>query len=151
VNAVAEATGISDVCATQCLRMLNSRGLLRARRVSRWVVYEVGHDPLVAGTALLVRALRRQLRGGDDAVKKAFEDATAFTHPRRVAIVFTLAHRGPMSPGTLRVATGISRNALGRHLRKLMHRGVVRSGENTYRLVRSPGGLLGTLVQIACD
>jgi len=151
VTAVAEAVGISRVSATQSLRLLNSRGLLRVKRVGRWVVYSVGHDPLVSGSAELVRALRRRLGVPGDEVEMIFRDVTAFTHPRRAAIVSFLKARGSTELGALGVATGISRAALCRHLLKLQDRGVVRREKEGYVYIRPSNSLTRLLVQLACE
>jgi len=132
VSAVAETNGISEESATQCLRTLNARGLLRVTRISRWVKYRVGHDPLVPGTAELVRAVRVQLRGKGDVIDRTFKDLTAFTHWRRGLIVSVLARHGDISFTTLKALTGISESALCRHLNKLRDRGLIQEERGVY-------------------
>ena len=149
VSAVADAEGLSEVSASQCLRALNARGLLRVRRVSRWVEYRLGADPAVPETAPLVRALRRQLRGGRAAVTATFADLTAFTHPRRLLIVRALPAKDGAALGALRAATGISEPALFRHLLKLVHRGVVGRDDGLYRRLVTGTPVLRTLTMLA--
>ena len=147
VTEVAEKNGISRISATQCLRTLNARGLLRVSRTGRWVEYRVGHDPSVPATKQLVAALSRQLAGGGT-VEQTFKDVTAFTHPRRVRIVGLLARGNKMSVPQLCNATGISIPALYRHLRKLVDRGVVRETEGVYTYARSGSPALRTVVRM---
>jgi len=144
VTAVAEENGISRVSATQCLRTLNARGLLRVSRTGRWVEYRVGHDPSVPAAKRLVAALSKQL-AGKDSVERTFKEVTAFTHPRRVRIVGLLARGKEMSIPQLCNATGISVPALHRHLRKLVDRGVVRETEGVYAYARPGSPVLRTL------
>jgi DNA-binding transcriptional ArsR family regulator len=147
VKAVAEENGISRISATQCLRSLNSRGLLRVSRSGRWVEYSVGHDPSVPATRRLVAALSKQL-ADRDSMARTFRDVTAFTHPRRVRIVRLLARGKEMSISHLCHATGISVPALYRHLRKLVDRGVVQEAEGKYGHVRSGSHVLRTLTEM---
>jgi len=147
VTAVAERNGISRVSATQCLRTLNARGLLRVSRTGRWVEYRVGHDPSVPATTRLVAALSKQL-AGKGTVEQTFKDVTAFTHPRRVRIVGLLARGKEMSIPQLCNATGISIPALHRHLRKLVNRGVVRETDGVYAYARPGSPVLRTLVRM---
>ncbi len=141
VSEVAALNQLSEVSASQCLRTLNARGVLRVRRVSRWVTYRIGHDPSVPETKSLVRALRRQLRGGDQALEATFRNVTAFTHARRMDIMRALARRDDLTLESLRCATGISASALFRHLHKLDGRGLVRKVDGRYSCA-TPGSLL---------
>ena len=149
VSEVAVANAIGDVSATQCLRALNARGLLRVQRVGRWVEYRIGHDPLVSGTEQLVAALRVPLRGKGNVIARTYKDVTAFTHPRRVLIVRLLHEHPDLTFAQLRALSGISPPALCRHLSKLRHRGLVDAEDDrfVYRKPTSPA--LKTLVQLA--
>ena len=147
VTAVAESNNISVVSASQCLRTLNARGLLRVSRDCRWVKYCVGHDPSVPATESLVAALSRQLWGGNkEAVDRTFKDVTAFTHLRRISIIRSLVRYKSMSVQQLRAATGISVPALHRHLAKLISRGIVRESDRVYSYVRPKSPVLRLLM-----
>lgn len=150
VSVVAEACGISTVSACQSLRTLNARGLLRVGRMSRWVAYHVGHDPCVPETAAIVRALCSRLgTTGDVGIETTFRELTAFTHVRRVRIVYALAKQGNLTFSTLCSVTGISQPALCRHLKKLESRGVVRKRKGMYVCARPTSPLLRTLMRLA--
>jgi len=151
VSDVALENGISEVSATQCLRALNSRGLLRVSRVSRWVEYRIGHDPLVSGTEELVEALCTQLRGKGDVIDRTFKDVTAFTHPRRILIVGVLTRHKRLWFSELRALTGISTPALSKHLAKLRRRGLVDADGDRYCCCKPRGSVMKTLVGLVCQ
>ncbi len=148
VSDVAAGCGISVSAASQCLRALQARGLLRVLRVSRWVEYRVGHDPTVPQTAALVRALSRELTD-EEAVEGAFKALTAFTHPRRIRILGALHEKPGMTFSEVQLATRITNRALCRHLSKLTRRGVIRHCDNTYRIERPATPLARVLLHMA--
>jgi DNA-binding transcriptional ArsR family regulator len=123
VEKVAEGAGIRENKASLCLRALQSRGLLRARRESRWVYYSADTDPLVPSAAPILSAMRRALAEQKD--DEVFRALTAFTHPRRLVVLKTLQTHGSMSGDRLSVVTSISPPALRRHLLKLTSRRLV--------------------------
>jgi predicted ArsR family transcriptional regulator len=149
VSAVAETCSISTVSASQSLRTLNARGLLRVGRTGRWVAYHVGHDPAVPETAAILRALCSQLGEGGAGIEATFKELTAFTHPRRIRIVRALAKHGGLPFATLCGVTGISPPALCRHMRKLESRGAVRKRKGAYVCARPASPLLRTLMRLA--
>jgi len=149
VSEMAETLGIHEVIASRHLRLLNSRGLLRVRRVSRWVVYRVGHDPSIPETADILRGLRRQLAGSGYTIDDAFRDATAFTHPRRVSIVRVLSNAGALAFPALCARTAISAPALSRHIKKLEVRGIIRDSKGRYECARPPTPLSRVLLRLA--
>jgi len=152
VSKVAESLGMSTGTASQYLRLLNSRGLLRATRVSRWVVYRLAANDSIPGTGELLGALESTFKRARDPIETVFRLATAFTHPRRIEIVRAL---GDTTLGLveLKRRTGISSEALQRHLGKLEERGVIaRQPKGTgkaYRLGRRPSRLGRLLIQLA--
>jgi len=151
VTEIAEAMGIHEVVASRHLRLLNSRGLLRVTRISRWVEYRIGHNPSIPETEEILRVLRRQLENQRWTLDDTFRDLTAFTHPRRIRIARVLSNGGPFSVPALRVRTAISVPALKRHLRKLVSRGLVAEKDGLYRNRRAGTPLLRTLVRLACS
>jgi DNA-binding transcriptional ArsR family regulator len=149
VAGVAERLGLRAAVASQCLRALESRGLLRAHRVGRRVLYGLNTGTGGAAPELVapLRAALGHAGAGRDAV---FRLATAFTHPRRIAMYRALAAQ-PRTVGQLRAATGISWPALWRHLRKLEARGFVRRCGNVYRSGKPPTKLGRVLAGLATD
>jgi biotin operon repressor len=81
-------------------------------------------------------------------VDTIFRQVTAFTHPRRIAIVRALKGQR-LTEQSLLVLTGISRDAIHRHLRKLVARGVVIEDAGAYWLARQDAGLATTLLALA--
>lgn len=150
VSAVADRVDISTMLASEYLRALAARGLLIARQQSRWVLYRPGIDPSVRGTAELLRALRKELGRGPGTIECAFRQVTAFTHPRRVAIVRALS-KGALDMTALAKHTGISRSALQRHLGKLSRRGFVTEQDDKWRLLCPHSPLAATLMQLASN
>ena len=148
VSQVAVACGVSVVQATQHLRGLQARGLLRVRRSSRWVFYTAAADPLVTQAAPALAAVRAAFARGDG-VRDLQAAFTAFTHERRIRIACALA-AGPADVAALRARTGISAPALQRHLRKLRRRGVIDADDrDRLRLARLAPGLLRDVVRLA--
>jgi len=150
VSQVATDLGLSVSIASQYLRSLNARGFLAVRRVGRWVYYSPSADPTVPEAGELLRALGRTFKARGRAVDTIFRLATAFTHPRRQEIYSTL-HERPLPLHELACQTGISRQALWRHLTKLRDRGFVVFEEGRCRAV-APNGVLGrTLARLAAE
>jgi DNA-binding transcriptional ArsR family regulator len=148
VSAVATATG-HDLSVTSIgLRALNARGLIGARRHSKWVYYDAETDPRVPAAGALLSAIRLSLREDPDPTDKLFHLFTAFTHPRRIEIVRELA-RGPRRQTELRARLAISTPALQRHLTKLKRRGIVISTKHGYRLRTTEHPVSDVLVSLA--
>lgn len=148
VSEAASTTGISVMLASEYLRALNARGMLAAQRQGRFVFYRPSADPSVPFTKPLLQALRKTLSGGRaSAVDRTFRSLTAFTHPRRVAIVRALV-RGPLTRTELVRATHISLPAMNRHLGKLKRRDLVEIAD-ACSLRRPTTSLDATLVAIA--
>ena len=148
VSNLARTCGMPVARATQQLRAPQARGLLRARRQSRWVFYRPEADPLVPQSAPLLAAVQRAFARGDDA-KVLMQAFTALTHERRIRIVGALRAE-PLAIESLRTRTAISTPALWRHLRKLRRRGVVGQDEDgRFRLKPLAPGLLRDLMAMA--
>lgn len=148
VSEVARSLKVPCTVASQYLRALNARGLLKARRVGRWVYYRAGPDESIREAKLLLEALRRTFATETDPVDVVFRLATAFTHPRRQDILRALQGRG-LTIGQLKARTGISLSALRRHLGKLVDRGFVDVENGVYRRAVPNGSLATTLSQLA--
>ena len=150
VTAVAGSIGVSTVVGSQYLRALNARGLLAARRESRWVFYRPAADPSVHVAVVLFKALEQVFAGSRRPHAVIFRQATAMTHPRRVQIVRALAH-ATLTEDALSQRTGISRFALRRHLSKLARRGFVKRARRTWRLAKPRWPFAAAVMSLACD
>jgi ArsR family transcriptional regulator len=148
VTQVAERLDLKLPVASLYLRALNARGLLRTERRSRWVWYRVSPDPTLPEIDPILKALRRELRPTDASIRQVIRDATAFTHPRRCVIMQRLGH-GAMRFGELSRSSGISPDALARHVRKLMDRRFLFQQNGRYRSAVPTTALGRTLLKIA--
>lgn len=122
VTAIAGRLRLPLPVASQYLRHLNARGFLTPSRRGSQVVYRPVADRSVPHAHDLLTAIQASLSSRKDAIPFVFRHLTAFTHPRRIALVAALG-RGASRVGDLSRLTGISRRALHRHLRKLFDRG----------------------------
>jgi DNA-binding transcriptional ArsR family regulator len=149
VTEVARAAGLERWNATRALRALQARGLVEARPQGRRVFYRPVANPGVRHAAEMLTAMAASLGEGesDAAIRQAL---TAYTHPRRIAIVRTLT-AGPSDSARLSVACRISSPALRRHLAKLQRREVVEPCDEGYRLRRPPTRLGRALLAEATD
>jgi len=125
VKEIAEQSRIPDDQASLCLRALQARGLLHATRQSRWVHYFPSPDPLVPVAAPILTIVSRAILKENWSTAKLIRTLTAFTHPRRLTVLHYLLLRGPLSFSVLAQGTGISKQALERHLKKLASREMI--------------------------
>jgi DNA-binding transcriptional ArsR family regulator len=147
VSAVAAKLRQPLPVASQYLRALEARGFLSARRAGRRVEYRAGSVDTGRPVGRLVRALQLSFRR-EKAAADIFKLATAFTHPRRIAIFRALLKR-PLSAEQIRRTTGVASPALLRHLRKLESRGFVKRRGDVYALVRRPDPFGRELARLA--
>ncbi len=147
VSVLARETGISLSLASIQLRSLNTRGLVSARPVGRWVFYSATPNLAVEHAGTIGNAIRERCAVGAEN-ESLIEMATAFTHPRRIVVARCLDEGGKTFQELL-ASTNISTMALYRHLGKLTTRRMVKQEDGYYRLAR-PGNPLGqTLLAIA--
>lgn len=125
VGEIAASVRLPQDQASLCLRALQARGLLHASRDGRWVRYFPWPDPLVPTAAEILVAMTRALTGNELQDKHIIQCLTAFTHPRRLAILGRLHWQGVLSFSVLMRSCRISSPALFRHLKKLQARGLV--------------------------
>ena len=137
---------------------MNARGLCKATRKSRWVFYHLQTDPKVRHSQSIEQAVASTLRHAvpqthttSQTYKEVFADLTAYTHPRRIAIVhiLSLQKRKGASFYTLCTQCHISLPALKRHLAKLERRGVVSVRNESVTLARPRSPLAKTLLAVA--
>jgi len=147
VNQLVQRTGATRPNASNQLRALSARGLITSRREKKNVIYRAEANNGVDFATGLLEALR-QCHERSVPFKTIIRQATAFTHERRIEIVWALNGK-KLSFGGLRNTTGMSPAALSRHLEKLETRGFIKRTDGLYRIVL-PGNPLGrTLIDIA--
>jgi DNA-binding MarR family transcriptional regulator len=139
VTTLADQMNLSLPVTSQYLRAMEARGLLTARRVAGRVEYRPATVD-TTGMADLVLALRRAFQKDAGASERVFRAATAFTHPRRIELVQAL--KDSRNFNELRGLTGISFQALWRHLSKLEDRGFVQRSKGKY-IVCQPTDAVG--------
>jgi DNA-binding transcriptional ArsR family regulator len=128
---VAKKLNLPLPLASEYLRSLESRSLLQAKRVGRWVKYRTAPIDRAKPVSALAAALRKTLRHHPNPIPAIFNAATAFTHPRRIDI-FRAVQMRPRTFEQLHRAIGMSIPALYRHLAKLQARDFVRYWNGRY-------------------
>ena len=151
VSGLASQLHLSLPRASQELRRLQSRGLIQADRRRMNVLYRPVSDRLVSTAAPLLQAMTEAFRDAppDDA-ESAARIAKAFSHSRRLAIVRLLL-AGPSRALSLEKASGMSRDALNRHLRVLRQADLIRREGRRIRFLESPHPLARRLLEILRD
>jgi len=150
VSVVAKRMGIPVSVTSKYLRALNARGLLCASRSGADVRYRAVADRTVPGSAQLLEAILWTFQHEPQAEETIFRMSTAFTHPRRVAIIEML-EQGSLSKVELRMRIGMSQAAAGRQLAKLADRGFVTSDSGGWRRVTQKHPLAAVLARLACS
>lgn len=151
VSGLAAQLHLSLPRASQELRRLQSRGLIQANRRGMNVRYRPVPDRLVATAAPLLQAMKdtfRDFQPSEDG--QSIRIATAFSHSRRLAIVRLLMH-GPARTLALEEMSGMSRDALNRHLRKLRDAGLIRRDGRRIHVAEPPHPLARGLMEILKD
>ncbi len=149
VSQVAGALGLSEAVASQYLRHLNARGLIRASRSGRFVSYSATPNPTLHESARLLNALRYAIEKEKATPDDLFSHLTAFTHWRRIQIMQRLA-TDECTATELMTRTGISRSALMRHVKKLIARGYVfhDKRKGSYRRTSRKDAMSKTLMKL---
>lgn len=137
VTGLAESLDLSLSRASQELRRLQSRGLVRASRSGATVCYSPVPDPLVASARPILEAMAKTLMETEsEDFTKLVATAQAFAHPRRLAIIQELMLH-PRSTRELQRLLKLSGMAAYRHLHVLREAGVLsRQGQ---RWIFDPG------------
>ena len=149
VSELAQRLGLPEEKASQHLRLLQSRGILRAIRTGPRVIYQARADPLVRHAVPLLAALRDAVCV--DSADELCRLVTAFTHPRRQVLVRCLATQ-PGDVDELGARCSISRPAIFRHIKKLSRRGFVGCSESGAYILLRPESTFGRrLLQIAIE
>ena len=145
---IAACVRIAENLASEHLRALQARGLIQACRKSRWVHYAPVPDPLVPSARPLLTALRQTLLTEKKTEPEIIHTLTAFTHPRRLAILRYLQKVGYASADDIAAATRISLPALSRHLSKLTARRLASCEDHRWQLTPRFGRLEKTLLSL---
>ena len=118
VRVIGEQLRCSEDIASKHLQYMATGGFLVSEREGRFLFYSIaGEDFLAENTVTEIR------RTGSD-IGSVMKCVTAYTHERRISIVKELA-RSALEGPVLGARTGISAEALNRHLDKLVRRGLV--------------------------
>jgi len=150
VSELASRCSLALPVASQSLRALEARGLLRVNRIRRRVEYHIPTRPEAGSLDNLIAALVAALRREPLPTRAIMKLATAFTHPARIQI-HRILQSGPKNEMQLRAAFRLSALALWRHLRKLKARGFVRHNDTqrTYQSCNHPDRIGRALSKLA--
>lgn len=132
VSEIAHRLGLSLPLASQALRALNARGLLLARRIGPLVYYSPIANRSIQDSIRLLSVIRQTFAADMHPCENIMQYASAFTQPRRLLIIQTLAGQGPMRLRNIAFTIKISRRALRRHLNKLQARGFLECVNGSY-------------------
>ena len=148
VSELAGALALSQPLSSLSLRALESRGLLKVKRIRRRAEYRFATTAAAGELAGLIAALQAGLSGETEFQALVFKLATAFTHPSRIQIYHSLKV-SEKSQTQLQAEIRISRPALCRHLQKLLNRGFVTCDDagiySTLKHQHALGRVLGAL------
>ncbi len=146
---IAKAEALSEVVASQHLRLLHEHGFLQLERKSKWVFYRSETPTKGSYAEYFFKIIRKKLLFGKDQRAELVHLFTAFTHPRRIDIAKALL-RKDHTFNELISRCDISGQALYRHLNKLADRGFVVEKNKTYKIIREDAGLKKALLD-ACE
>jgi len=132
VKLIAEQLRFSPDHTSLCLRALQARGLIQAKRHSRWVRYHPVPDSSVAIAEPILAAMERALIDDRLSTAAIVGTLTAFTHPRRLRILRQLYLDVRQTPNNLSRETDVNPQALWRHLDKLRRRGFAAQTSDGY-------------------
>jgi DNA-binding transcriptional ArsR family regulator len=146
---IARVENLTEVVASQHLRLLHEHGFLQLKRKSKWVFYR-SEEPMEGSYAEhFFKPLRTRLLFGSNQTKDLIRLFTAFTHPRRIGITKALLQRD-RTFDELIGSCDISGQALYRHLDKLTAREFVIQKNNICQIIRYGSGLRKALLE-ACE
>lgn len=148
VSALAERVGIGISDASQELRRIQSRGLLRPEHQGVRLVYRLKPDPQVASAAPLLQAVHSAfLHYPPDQDVAMVPIATGLAHERRIALVRALV-KSDSTFLDLKVATRFSPAAVSHHLLILETCGWAHRTRRTWRLQIPDHPLARALVKL---
>ena len=130
IATLAGALGICRPYASQEMRRIQSRGLLKRTHRGASLIYLLGADPQVSSAAPLLKAVQRALDTlppSRDGEMQAL--AAGLAHERRIAMVQAL-RQSPKTPQQLLAGIPMARCSYHLHLRTLIASGFVTLSKN---------------------
>lgn len=148
VSELAKAEKVSRPRASQELRRLQSRGLVRVERSGRYARYYPESDPLVSSAQPLLRAMgetfgRMKPETGEQIAKMAM----GLSHAKRMDIVRAL-RAGPLDIRGLAAKLRMPVETLRHHLGFLENGGWVECAETTWKLAANDSPLAKCLMNL---
>lgn len=140
VSELGAAVGIKRSDASQELRRIQSRGLLKCRRQGVPLIYRMESDPQVSSAAPLLKALQTAFSGYPvNQDSRICGIAHGLASARREAIVRTLMN-APKSAVALRTHLNLSAPALAQNILTLMYSGFIKlkTGQYHFRCPAHP-------------
>ena len=133
VTQLAKAVGIGISDASQELRRIQSRGLLKAERRHTSLIYHFSADPQVASARPLLKALQKALAiKTPNANKRLCEIANSLGHVRRIEMLKALMKK-PQTAYSLQKEIQISQACIRRHLQPLLKCGFIQQDKKLLR------------------
>lgn len=124
VSDLAAQCALTLPVASQSLRALEARGLLKVKRIRRRVEYSIPARSEAGGLAVLIIELQAALRREPLPTITIGKLTTAFTHPVRIQI-YRLLQSAPKTQAQIQAVIHLSGPALSRQLHKLESRGYI--------------------------
>ena len=148
VAELAQAVGIGRSDASQELRRIQSRGLLRSAREGVRVVYRLEADPQVPSAALLLKALKATFSSlSPDHDGDLRQIAFGLAYPRRIAIAQALL-AGPRTDLDLCTALKLSPFAVFNHAGILAKSGWIKRSNGARQLTVPAHPMAAALIRL---
>lgn len=149
VTRLAEIEELSVSRASQELRRLQSRGLLRAERTGAWVRYRPLPDPQVPSARPILQAVGEMYsRFPAAADEQILATAAGLSHARRIDLVRAL-RAGPADIAELCLRVPMPSISLWRHLRELEAGGWAERDGRRWKLAANDSPLAKCLLSLA--
>ena len=151
VSELGRAVGIKRAFASQELRRIQSRGLLKAQRRGCPLIYRMETDPQVPSAAPLLRSIQTAFR-----TRPSLQDmemcriANGLAHERRIAIAKALLE-SPRSLTELLPLVNMPQPSLIRHLRIMEKSRILVRRQHQWSYSPLPHPLARTLTQLLRD
>lgn len=151
VSDLARQLNLSLPRASQELRRLQSRGLIQAVRLGRFVLYRPVADRLVSTAPVLLQAMQETFRLHPPAEdEQALRIAIAGSHDRRL-LLLRLLLKAPWNSRELETTTAMGRDSFHRHVSLLRQGGLVQRTGRTLAIRDNPHPLAQALVGLLRD
>ena len=129
VGEIARQMGITKGTASQYLRALNARGLLRAEVIGTSVVYRLSANATMPETRMLVDAFLGEFKKGSECDparrERIMQDLTAFTFEKRIRLVRALKEKSFATREGFRAELKFKKPTFDFNLDKLLRRGFI--------------------------